>query len=201
MIKSANSYLFTDIYGFKRSSPLSCEWKKWYILLSFTSIIFLRLLIVQSERWILYGNKMGHKARTIYSNIRININHFDYQLMHYCFLLCAEFKPTKRLQNIFRRKLYTSWQNVMSWIPAQGTMLCVVIPLVLFTPFSLGFTAKVVKNLTTYLFDTNAYNSSLWPSSNQMAPMDLKGSFDLISLNKQDELEEKLITTAYLTPQ
>ncbi|XP_052677885.1 neuronal acetylcholine receptor subunit beta-2-like [Crassostrea angulata] len=80
-------------------------------------------------------------------------------------------------------------------------MLCVVILLVLYLPPSLGFTAEVVKNLTKLIFDTNAYDSSLRPASNQMYPTDLKVSFDLISINKLDELEEKLVTTTYLTLQ
>lgn len=78
-------------------------------------------------------------------------------------------------------------------------MLCVVILLVLYLPFSLGFTAEVVKNLTKSIFDTNAYDNSLRPASNQMAPTDLKVSFNLLSINKLDELEEKLVTTAFLT--
>lgn len=78
-------------------------------------------------------------------------------------------------------------------------MLYVVILLVLYLPFSLGFTAEVVKNLTKYIFDTNAYDSSLRPASNHMSVTDLEVSFDLISINKLDEMEEKLVTTAYLT--
>ncbi|XP_065936799.1 neuronal acetylcholine receptor subunit beta-2-like [Magallana gigas] len=78
-------------------------------------------------------------------------------------------------------------------------MLHVVSFLVLFQPFSLAFTADEVKNLTKYIFATNAYDKSLRPASNQVSPTDLKVSFNLLSINKLDELEEKLVTTAYLT--
>lgn len=65
--------------------------------------------------------------------------------MHYCFLLFAEFKPIKHLQNIRIAKLYTIWPVVIRCIPARSTVLYVVILLVLFSPFSLGFTAEVVQ--------------------------------------------------------
>lgn len=87
----------------------------------------------------------------------------------------------------------------MRCIPKRGIMLYVVTFLVLSPPFSLAFTADEVKNLTKYIFDTNAYDKSLRPASNQVSPTDLKVSFNLLSINKLDELEEKLVTTAYLT--
>uniref|UniRef100_K1R8K6 Neuronal acetylcholine receptor subunit alpha-6 n=1 Tax=Magallana gigas TaxID=29159 RepID=K1R8K6_MAGGI len=87
----------------------------------------------------------------------------------------------------------------MRCIPKRGIMLYVVTFLVLSPPFSLAFTADEVKNLTKYIFDTNAYDESLRPASNQVSPTDLKVSFNLLSINKLDELEEKLVTTAYLT--
>lgn len=120
--------------------------------------------------------------------------------MHNRPLLFAEFTPIKHLKHIYLARLYQLTSCIENQ-PARGTMLCVVILLVLYLPPSLGFTAEVVKNLTKLIFDTNAYDSSLRPASNQMYPTDLKVSFDLISINKLDELEEKLVTTTYLTLQ
>lgn len=120
--------------------------------------------------------------------------------MHNRPLLFAEFTPIKHLKHIYLARLYQLTSCIKNQ-PARGTMLCVVILLVLYLPPSLGFTAEVVKNLTKLIFDTNAYDSSLRPASNHMYPTDLKVSFDLISINKLDELEEKLVTTAYLTLQ
>lgn len=117
--------------------------------------------------------------------------------MHNRPLLFAEFTPIKHLKHIYLARLYQLTSCIENQ-PARGTMLCVVILLVLYLPPSLGFTAEVVKNLTKLIFDTNAYDSSLRPASNQMYPTDLKVSFDLISINKLDELEEKLVTTTYL---
>ena len=68
-----------------------------------------------------------------------------------------------------------------------------------FVPSSDGYTSDQVKNLTKYLFETNAYDKTLRPATNQISPTDLKVSFYLIGLNKLDELEEKLTTTAFLT--
>lgn len=73
------------------------------------------------------------------------------------------------------------------------------IVLFVFSPFASAISADVVKNLTKQLFETNAYDNTLRPAHDQMSPTDLKVSLYLSSLNKLDELEEKLITTAYLT--
>lgn len=89
----------------------------------------------------------------------------------------------------------------MRCIPERSIMLYVVNILLLFSPFFLAYTAKEVKNLTKYIFDSNAHDNSLRPASNQMSPTDLKVSFNLISINKLDKLEEKIITTASLTLQ
>ncbi|XP_048741565.2 neuronal acetylcholine receptor subunit beta-2-like [Ostrea edulis] len=62
-----------------------------------------------------------------------------------------------------------------------------------------GYSADVVKNLTKYLFETNAYDNTLRPSTDQSLATELKVSFHLMGINKLDELEEKLVTTAYLT--
>lgn len=78
-------------------------------------------------------------------------------------------------------------------------MLSFVILLFCFSTLATALPADVVKNLTKQLFETNAYDNTLRPANDQMSPTDLKVSFYLSSLNKLDELEEKLITTAYLT--
>lgn len=78
-------------------------------------------------------------------------------------------------------------------------MLRLVILLFFLSSLASALPADVVKNLTKQLFETNAYDNTLRPANDQMSPTDLKVSFYLSSLNKLDELEEKLITTAYLT--
>lgn len=78
-------------------------------------------------------------------------------------------------------------------------MLSFVILLFCFSTLATALPADVVKNLTKQLFETNAYDNTLRPANDQMSPTDLKVSFYLSSLNKLDKLEEKLITTAYLT--
>ncbi|XP_048740424.2 neuronal acetylcholine receptor subunit beta-2-like [Ostrea edulis] len=62
-----------------------------------------------------------------------------------------------------------------------------------------GYSADVVKNLTKYLFETNAYDNTLRPSIDQLSATELKVSFNLMGINKLDELEEKLVSTAFLT--
>lgn len=54
------------------------------------------------------------------------------------------------------------------------------------------------EHLSKDLLATIAYDSSLRPASNQIRPTDLKVSFGLICINKQSELEKKLVTTAYM---
>ncbi|XP_056001784.1 neuronal acetylcholine receptor subunit beta-2-like [Ostrea edulis] len=62
-----------------------------------------------------------------------------------------------------------------------------------------GYSADVVKNLTKYLFESNAYDKTVRPSRDQYSATELKVAFNLKGINKLDELEEKLVTTAYLT--
>ncbi|XP_048740358.1 neuronal acetylcholine receptor subunit beta-2-like [Ostrea edulis] len=63
----------------------------------------------------------------------------------------------------------------------------------------LGYSAEVVKNLTKYMFETNAYDKTLRPSTDQSTATELSVSFHLKGIKRLDELEEKMVTTAYLT--
>nr|XP_022295875.1 neuronal acetylcholine receptor subunit beta-3-like [Crassostrea virginica] len=62
----------------------------------------------------------------------------------------------------------------------------------------LGYTAEEAKTLTKYLFETQSYDKTMRPAIQQLSPTYLKASFFLIGVNKLDELQEKLTTTAYL---
>ena len=85
------------------------------------------------------------------------------------------------------------------WNNRLNVLLGAIFIVYSFVPSSDGYTSDQVKNLTKYLFETNAYDKTLRPATNQISPTDLKVSFYLIGLNKLDELEEKLTTTAFLT--
>ncbi|XP_062570537.1 neuronal acetylcholine receptor subunit alpha-7-like [Saccostrea cucullata] len=64
---------------------------------------------------------------------------------------------------------------------------------------TLGYSADVARNLTKLLFKTNAYDKTLRPAVDQHSPTVLDVGFHLMGKNKIDELDEKLVTTAYLT--
>ncbi|XP_061185751.1 neuronal acetylcholine receptor subunit alpha-6-like [Saccostrea echinata] len=49
------------------------------------------------------------------------------------------------------------------------------------------------------MFKTNAYDKTLRPAVDQHSPTALDVAFHLMSINKIDELDEKLVSTAYLT--
>nr|XP_022301559.1 neuronal acetylcholine receptor subunit beta-2-like [Crassostrea virginica]XP_022301560.1 neuronal acetylcholine receptor subunit beta-2-like [Crassostrea virginica] len=85
------------------------------------------------------------------------------------------------------------------WNNRLNVLLGAIFIVYSFVPSSDGYSSDQVKNLTKYLFETNAYDKTLRPATNQISPTDLKVSFYLIGLNKLDELEEKLTTTAFLT--
>ena len=67
-----------------------------------------------------------------------------------------------------------------------------------FSAIVFGYTAEEAKTLTKYLFETQSYDKTMRPAIQQLSPTYLKASFFLIGVNKLDELQEKLTTTAYL---
>nr|XP_022300798.1 neuronal acetylcholine receptor subunit beta-3-like [Crassostrea virginica] len=73
-----------------------------------------------------------------------------------------------------------------------------IIVLFNFSAIVLGYTAEEAKTLTKYLFETQSYDKTMRPAIQQLSPTYLKASFFLIGVNKLDELQEKLTTTAYL---
>lgn len=69
--------------------------------------------------------------------------------------------------------------NMFIQVSTRGTLFCDLTLLLMLSPNALGVITEVVKYLTKYLVKTTAYDSR-----------DLKVSFELISINKLDELEK-----------
>ncbi|XP_056001877.1 neuronal acetylcholine receptor subunit alpha-6-like [Ostrea edulis] len=61
-----------------------------------------------------------------------------------------------------------------------------------------GYHVDVVRNLTKLLFETNVYDKTLRPSMDHSSATQLSVSFHLMSINRLDEVEKRLVSTAYL---
>lgn len=61
-----------------------------------------------------------------------------------------------------------------------------------------AYSFEILSNLTTELFQTKSYDKTLRPRSDQSQNISLDVKFNFLSINKFDELEGKLVCTAFL---
>jgi hypothetical protein len=82
-------------------------------------------------------------------------------------------------------------------MPRLTTGFLSVVLTVCMSGFVFGYSVDVVRNLTNHLFET--YDKTFRPSMNQSSATNLSVAFHLMGINKLDEVEKKLVSTAYLS--